>query len=87
MPALLSEALCSRAKRASEARPRHPVRTHDSDTAAEGVSDVCDEVPFARRAREEGIKFSGGKADGASCSCYREEATDMASQTYRFSLR
>ena len=72
IPSLLSEALCSRAKRASEKRPRHPVRTAADDTAQEtsleGAPDLFDEVPFARRAREEGIKFSGGKADGA-CSC------------------
>ncbi|EJD50662.1 protein serine/threonine phosphatase 2C [Auricularia subglabra TFB-10046 SS5] len=70
IPSLLSEALCSRAKRASEKRPRHPVRTTAVDTAQdaslEGAPDMFDEVPFARRAREEGIKFSGGKADDIS---------------------
>jgi hypothetical protein len=28
------------------------------------LSDVIDEIPFARRAREEGRPFSGGKPDG-----------------------
>ncbi|KZW01488.1 protein serine/threonine phosphatase 2C [Exidia glandulosa HHB12029] len=64
MPALLSEALCSRAKRASESRPaRHPVRTLEPVVDARDLD--CD-LPFARRAREEGIKFSGGKADDIS---------------------
>lgn len=53
LPSMLSQALCSRAKRVSEA--------HVSSSLGEnGV----DEVPFARRAREEGIKFVGGKCDG-----------------------
>lgn len=53
-PSMLSQALCSRAKRVSE--------THASQSDG-----ALDEVPFARRAREEGIKFVGGKCDGASC--------------------
>jgi protein phosphatase PTC7 len=51
LPSMLSQALCSRAKRVSE--------THAFP------SEVSGEVPFARRAREEGIKFVGGKCDGA----------------------
>ncbi|KAH7103373.1 protein serine/threonine phosphatase 2C [Auriculariales sp. MPI-PUGE-AT-0066] len=61
MPSMLSEALCSRAKRSSEVRPS---RSHDSTSAP--ASEFTSEVPFARRAREEGIKFSGGKADDIS---------------------
>ena len=49
---MLSEALCSRARRVSERRPRT------------GAKDA-DEVPFARRAREQGRAFRGGKVDGA----------------------
>ena len=58
LPSMLSQALCSRAKRVSE--------THASPS-----QDVVDEVPFARRAREEGIKFVGGKCDGANYSSWR----------------
>jgi hypothetical protein len=42
---MLSEALCSRAKRVSEQR-------------------TSEDIPFARRAREEGRMFRGGKSDG-----------------------
>ncbi|KAF8737678.1 hypothetical protein AX14_012550 [Amanita brunnescens Koide BX004] len=44
---MLSEALCSRARRVSERR-----------------NELGDEVPFARRAREAGKAFRGGKNDG-----------------------
>lgn len=50
---MLSEALCSRARRVSE-------RRHTG--SATGVDE--DEVPFARRAREQGRTFRGGKNDG-----------------------
>ncbi|KAA1471045.1 hypothetical protein DENSPDRAFT_849975 [Dentipellis sp. KUC8613] len=46
---MLSEALCSRARRVAEGRGRRD-----------------DEIPFARRAREEGRVFRGGKADDIS---------------------
>lgn len=49
LAAMLSEALCSRARRAAEGR------------AAGGPEQ---EVPFARRARELGRAFQGGKPDG-----------------------
>ncbi|GBE85741.1 hypothetical protein SCP_0802630 [Sparassis crispa] len=49
---MLSEALCSRAARASERR--------DRDVAGDN------EVPFARRAREQGRSFHGGKPDDIS---------------------
>lgn len=51
---MLSEALCSRARRVSERRPKHPL----------SLDGVEDEVPFARRAREQGRVFRGGKVDG-----------------------
>lgn len=51
LAAMLSEALCSRARRAAEKR------------AACGPEQ---EVPFARRARELGKSFQGGKPDGES---------------------
>ncbi|KAI0259478.1 phosphatase 2C-like domain-containing protein [Gloeopeniophorella convolvens] len=51
---MLSEALCSRARTVSQRRAR----------AAAAVAD--EEVPFARRAREEGRAFCGGKSDDIS---------------------
>jgi hypothetical protein len=53
---MLSEALCSRARRVSERRGRG---------IEDGVFDMEDEVPFACRARESGKPFRGGKIDGA----------------------
>ena len=54
---MLSEALCSRARRVSE-RDSQPV------LVGAQVADIEDEVPFARRAREQGRSFRGGKNDG-----------------------
>jgi len=51
LPGMLSQALCSRAKSASERR---------------GKEQGTEEVPFARKAREEGIRFVGGKCDDIS---------------------
>lgn len=59
LPALLSEALCSRARRVAERGSSSTRRG-----ALEVVGEEVDEVPFARRAREEGKKFKGGKVDG-----------------------
>lgn len=53
---MLSEALCSRARRVSEQRPPK-CRPGEKE-------DVDEEVPFARRAREQGKAFRGGKVDG-----------------------
>ncbi|KAG0706872.1 hypothetical protein DFH29DRAFT_871925 [Suillus ampliporus] len=53
---MLSEALCSRARRVSERRGRMD----------DGVFDMEDEVPFACRARESGKPFRGGKIDDIS---------------------
>lgn len=62
---MLSEALCSRARRVSERRPQ----VTSSATAVKvpgidalGIDEF--EVPFARRAREQGRSFRGGKVDG-----------------------
>lgn len=52
---MLSEALCSRARRVSERR---------GWGLEDGVFDMADEVPFACRAREVGKPFRGGKIDG-----------------------
>ncbi|KAH7908687.1 hypothetical protein BJ138DRAFT_1068361, partial [Hygrophoropsis aurantiaca] len=61
---MLSEALCSRARRVSERR---------------GKGDVADEVPFARRAREMGRPFRGGKIDDISVLvAVISPATDVA---------
>ncbi|KAF8530165.1 phosphatase 2C-like domain-containing protein [Hysterangium stoloniferum] len=75
---MLSQALCSRAKRVSERRPggtgqdRSDLRWAAAAGWAAGP-DVFEqevnqelEVPFARRAREEGVKFVGGKCDDIS---------------------
>ncbi|CCL98463.1 uncharacterized protein FIBRA_00461 [Fibroporia radiculosa] len=56
MAAMLSEALCSRARLAAEKR------TNDDKCS---LNTSC-EVPFARRAREQGKAFHGGKPDDIS---------------------
>ena len=76
---MLSEALCSRARRVSERRPASistpipilrrtregstPCGVHLSSTPPIMEHDD-DETPFARRAREAGRRFMGGKKDG-----------------------
>jgi protein phosphatase PTC7 len=57
---MLSEALCSRARAVSQRRSKTTPTTEPMTI----LSDVIDEIPFARRAREEGRPFSGGKPDG-----------------------
>ena len=80
---MLSEALCSRAKRVSQMRGVRPGSGHGhghghghgkrtgerekSEKSEKGVPVDEDEIPFARRAREEGRAFRGGKSDGACC--------------------
>jgi hypothetical protein len=54
MAGMLSEALCSRAKKVSEWRV----------DGVQGWGDQQVEVPFARRARENKRTFRGGKTDG-----------------------
>jgi protein phosphatase PTC7 len=68
---MLSEALCSRARRVAERGSSASGRR-----VLEVVGEEVDEVPFARRAREEGKRFKGGKVDGKlllrvlrSCVC------------------
>ncbi|KZT01666.1 uncharacterized protein LAESUDRAFT_763533 [Laetiporus sulphureus 93-53] len=56
LPSMLSEALCSRARRVAE---RRKSRQNESELEE-------DEVPFARRAREHGKTFRGGKPDDIS---------------------
>lgn len=63
---MLSEALCSRARKVSEQRSP---KSSGTSTPADGIfsafsQEVPDEVPFARRAREAGRVFRGGKQDG-----------------------
>ena len=67
LAAMLSEALCSRAKRVSETRGtrRHQAAAAEKKGAAGAQAEV--DVPFARRAREQGKLFEGGKPDGACC--------------------
>ena len=64
---MLSEALCSRARRVSERRPRS-TSSPKTKTLSSSVDDIEFEVPFARRAREQGKVFRGGKADGTHSS-------------------
>lgn len=63
---MLSEALCSRARRVSERRPQDTssasVANGGPGADLLGVDEF--EVPFARRAREQGKMFRGGKIDG-----------------------
>ena len=66
---MLSEALCSRARAVSERRGKSSTTMRVSASApAEGPAGILsgdeDEVPFARRAREQGRAFRGGKLDG-----------------------
>ena len=61
---MLSEALCSRARRVAEKGSSGSGRRG----ALEVVGEEVDEVPFARRAREEGKRFKGGKVDGKLAS-------------------
>lgn len=65
---MLSEALCSKARCVSERRPQAYSRRRGG-AAARGIdADVGaeDDIPFGRRAREEGRWFAGGKLDGES---------------------
>ncbi|KAH8111617.1 hypothetical protein DFH11DRAFT_590725 [Phellopilus nigrolimitatus] len=65
---MLSEALCSRARGVSEqARGGRQCAsaTPSPEDVAKDVKDA-EEVPFARRAREEGKSFRGGKCDDIS---------------------
>lgn len=55
LAAMLSEALCSRAHCVAEHKARKGAPTLEAE-----------EIPFARRAREEGRSFHGGKPDGES---------------------
>lgn len=65
LPGMLSEALCSRARRVAERGSSGSGKRG----ALEVVGEDVDEVPFARRAREEGRRFKGGKVDGELLSC------------------
>ncbi|EIW52806.1 uncharacterized protein TRAVEDRAFT_61130 [Trametes versicolor FP-101664 SS1] len=62
---MLSEALCSRAKRVSEIRGSRKSSSH-AQNANEPKVQVELEVPFAKRAREQGRLFDGGKPDDIS---------------------
>ena len=57
---MLSEALCSRARTVSQRRSKAPL----ADEFVTTPLDTDEEIPFARRARESGRTFSGGKSDG-----------------------
>jgi hypothetical protein len=57
---MLSEALCSRARRVSQRRST----TMSAAETTQPFLEADDEIPFGRRAREEGRPFRGGKLDG-----------------------
>jgi hypothetical protein len=58
---MLSEALCSRARKVSQRRSQ---MTSTAETI-QTISETADEIPFGRRAREERRPFNGGgKPDG-----------------------
>ncbi|TFK27105.1 hypothetical protein FA15DRAFT_666844 [Coprinopsis marcescibilis] len=65
---MLSEALCSRARKVSERRatPKASGTSTPKGTQARSVPLEEDEIPFARRARESGRYFRGGKQDDIS---------------------
>lgn len=65
---MLSEALCSRARKVSEVKGGKTPKTEAGCFNDRSSTTVEDEVPFARRAREEGKTFRGGKTDGAYSS-------------------
>ncbi|KZT30329.1 hypothetical protein NEOLEDRAFT_1174619 [Neolentinus lepideus HHB14362 ss-1] len=62
---MLSESLCSRARKVSERPPRCSRKDKTEEPGKEG-QDKEDETPFARKAREQGRWFSGGKSDDIS---------------------
>jgi len=58
---MLSEALCSRARKVSQRRSQMASTAETIQT----ISETADEIPFGRRAREERRPFNGGgKPDG-----------------------
>ncbi|EAU84604.2 hypothetical protein CC1G_00123 [Coprinopsis cinerea okayama7 len=61
---MLSEALCSRARKVSERRGTPKSSRSSTPPGAPFIDE--DEVPFARRAREAGRTFRGGKHDDIS---------------------
>jgi hypothetical protein len=61
---MLSEALCSRARRVAERG--HGKKRLASPTLTSDASESDEEIPFARRARAHGRVFTGGKADDIS---------------------
>ncbi|EMD35826.1 hypothetical protein CERSUDRAFT_156565 [Gelatoporia subvermispora B] len=63
MAAMLSEALCSRARSVSEMKDKERGKAARKEGEEEGGGL---DLPFARRAREQGKKFSGGKLDDIS---------------------
>lgn len=59
---MLSEALCSRARRVSE-RTRQICSVSPKEQPPD-ASESVEDLPFSRRAKEEGRSFRGGKCDG-----------------------
>ncbi|KAG6819221.1 hypothetical protein H0H93_014093, partial [Arthromyces matolae] len=62
MAGMLSEALCSRARRVSERRGRLP----DPSSPSSSLLEDENETPFGRRAKQEGKDFKGGKRDDST---------------------
>ena len=69
---MLSEALCSRAKRVSETRgsrkaekaTKSVLTSTEAGASTQAQAQAQADVPFARRAKEQGKLFEGGKPDG-----------------------
>ena len=70
---MLSEALCSRAKRVSETRGSRKAAPGEktaksvltsTEAGSAASAQAQPDVPFARRAKEQGKLFEGGKPDG-----------------------
>jgi hypothetical protein len=85
---MLSEALCSRARRVSE-RGHGAMKSSclPKGNAASGETEesfemMDGEVPFARRARENGRSFRGGKTDGECQTAIAQvESAELSFQT------
>lgn len=60
---MLSEALCSRARQMSTQRRAEGSHVREGENRKDREA-VVEDLPFERRAREEGRSFRGGKCDG-----------------------
>lgn len=61
---MLSEALCSRARQMSTQRRAEGSNVREEGENKKDQEAIVEDLPFERRAREEGRSFRGGKCDG-----------------------